>query len=95
MKQPIFIWDEKKNRTNQIKHGISFKEAQTVFYDENAILFYDDIHTEEEERYILLGFSDRARILIVCHLYIEKDTTIRIFSARKATKNEREYYFER
>jgi uncharacterized protein len=73
-------------------NGISFEEAQTVFYDENSVVFYDDMHFEKEDRFILLGFSNRARMLIVCHVYIEEENIIRIFSARKATKNEKKHY---
>ena len=62
-----FEWDENKNITNQKKHRISFEEAQTVFYDDNALLIDDPDHSEEEERFILLGFSQRANILVVCH----------------------------
>ena len=94
MKQLECVWDENKDRINQRKHGISFKEAQTVFYDENAVLFYDEMHDEKEDRFILLGFSNRARMLIVCHVYIEEENIIRIFSAREATKNEKKQYIK-
>ncbi|HOY10284.1 MAG TPA: BrnT family toxin [Candidatus Omnitrophota bacterium] len=83
-----FIWDEGKNKLNQKKHGISFEEAKTVFFDENAVEFSDPDHSQEEDRFILLGFSFKLRILIVCYCYRENDSTIRIYSARKATKNE-------
>lgn len=89
-----FEWDENKNRTNQFKHKISFEEAQTVFSDPEAIVIDDPEHSEEEDRFIILGFSHAANLLIVCHCYRDADTTIRIISARKATKNEARQYQE-
>lgn len=83
-----FTWDEDKNKTNQKKHGISFDEAKTVFFDENAVEFQDPDHSKEEDRFILLGFSFKLRILVVCYCYRENDTVIRIISARKATNKE-------
>ncbi len=82
----IFDWDENKNRINQEKHGIDFDEASTVFFDERAILFDDPEHSENEERFILLGMSENANVCIVCHCYRESDTAIRIISARKSDK---------
>lgn len=87
-----FEWDENKNRINQKKHGITFEEASTVFYDDLAILFDDPEHSQEEERFILLGMSDAANVCIVCHCYRASETVIRIISARKATKKEEERY---
>ena len=87
-----FIWDEDKNKTNQKKHGISFDEAKTVFFDENAIEFLDPDHSKEEDKFILLGFSFQLRMLVVCYCYRENDTVIRIISARKATNKERLNY---
>lgn len=84
----IFDWDENKNQINQKKHGISFDEAKTVFFDESAILFDDPEHSDYEERFLLLGMSETANICIICHCYRESDTVIRIISARKATKKE-------
>ena len=95
MEAIIFEWDEKKNATNQNKHGISFEEAKTVFYDENALLIDDPDHSQEEERFIILGMSRRANLLIVCHCYRESEEVIRIISARKATKNEANAYERR
>ena len=63
----IFDWEENKNRINQEKHGIDFDEASTVFFDERAILFDDPEHSENEERFILLGMSENANVCIVCH----------------------------
>jgi uncharacterized protein len=87
-----FEWDENKNAINIKKHKISFEEARTVFYDENAILFYDDDHSDAEERHIILGYSENLKMLVVCHCYIQSKEAIRIYSARKATKNEQKYY---
>ena len=87
-----FEWDENKNSLNRKKHGIAFDEASTVFYDERAILFDDPEHSEDEERFILLGMSRTANVCIVCHCYREDETVIRIISARRATKKEEEVY---
>jgi uncharacterized DUF497 family protein len=87
-----FEWDERKNRTNQREHGVAFEEAETVFSDEYALLIADPDHSEDEDRFILLGFSARLRLLLVCHCYRESDDVIRIISARKAERLEREQY---
>lgn len=93
MKEIVFEWDENKNQANIKKHNISFEEAKTVFNDEEAILIDDPDHSEEEERFILLGYSDMSNLLVVCHCYRKSDTVIRLISARKATKLEtRQYY---
>ena len=89
-----FEWDTNKNEINKKKHGIAFEEAQSVFYDENALVIDDPEHSKEEERFIILGFSTKANLLVVCHCYRESDSVIRIISARKATKTERTYYEE-
>lgn len=94
MSEMRFDWDDQKAESNEQKHGVSFEEAETVFYDENARLMYDPEHSLEEERYILLGMSSSLRLLVVCHLYRESDELIRIISARKATKRERQQYHE-
>lgn len=88
----LFDWDEDKNASNIIKHGIDFDEASTVFFDERALLFDDPEHSDEEERFLLLGMSETANLCIVCHCYRESNSIIRIISARKATKKERERY---
>ena len=88
----FFDWDENKNQKNLIKHGISFEEAKSVFWDDNAILFDDVVHSEEEDRFLLLGMSEDSNVCIVCHCYRESDSIIRIISARKATKKEEERY---
>ncbi len=87
-----FEWDENKNEINKKKHKISFEEAQTVFYDEEALVIDDPEHSREEERFIILGLSKKANLLVVCHCYRASDTVIRIISARKATKNETKQY---
>jgi uncharacterized DUF497 family protein len=87
-----FAWDEAKATENLRKHRVSFEEACTVFADENARLKHDPDHSRDEERFILLGFSAKLRILTVCHAYRENDEVIRIISARKATPHERKQY---
>ena len=89
-----FEWDENKNEINKKKHKISFEEAKTVFYDEEALLIDDPEHSQEEERFIILGLSKKANLLVVCHCYRASETVIRIISARKATKNETKQYYE-
>ena len=92
MNKITFQWDEQKNKINQQKHGISFEEAESVFFDDYAIQFWDEDHSQEEERFLLLGISSKMRILIVVHCFREEDSIIRIISARKATKNENQEY---
>lgn len=87
-----FTWDPVKNLSNQRKHGISFEEAQTAFLDETAILYRDIDHSDSEDRYILLGLSLTAKVLVVVHCYRKNDSVIRIISARRATKNEIKTY---
>jgi uncharacterized DUF497 family protein len=74
------------------KHGVSFEEARTVFFDDRAIEFYDDEHSLSEDRFLLLGMSAKLRILIVCHCVREKGNVIRIVAARKATRREQREY---
>jgi uncharacterized DUF497 family protein len=88
----IFEWDDRKAQQNEKKHGISFEEAQTAFYDEKARLTPDPDHSQDEDRYILLGLSAVLRVLIVCHVYRQDDEVIRLISARKATKREQQQY---
>jgi hypothetical protein len=88
MSELRFEWDATKNRENRRKHGVSFEEAQTVFLDENAIRFFDPDHSDAEERFLMLGFSLRLRVLVVCHCFRADDAVIRIISARKANKKE-------
>ena len=89
----LFEWDERKNRENKRKHGVSFEEAQTVFLDENAIRYYDPDHSRDEDRFIMLGMSFRLRVLLVCHCYRSDEKVIRIVSARKANKKEADAYW--
>ena len=90
-----FEWDPKKADANLKKHRVSFEEAVTVFFDENALLINDPDHSDEEERFILMGFSDRLRILVVSHCYRRNDQIIRIISARSASKAERRQFYQR
>lgn len=89
-----FEWDENKNQINQRKHGISFEEAATVFYDEYAILFDDPDHSVDEDRFLIIGTTRRERICIVSHCYRGKEGAVRIISARKATRSEKRIYIE-
>jgi len=94
MNELTFEWDNEKDKENQWKHGVSFEEARTVFYDEYARIIVDPDHSLEEDRFILLGLSSRLRMLAVCHCYREGETKVRIISARKAVKRERKKYEE-
>jgi len=84
----FFNWDEDKEKLNESKHGVSFREAATVFKDINALVKHDVDHSDDEDRFIILGLSEQPRLLVVCHCYRESDTVIRIITARKATINE-------
>jgi uncharacterized DUF497 family protein len=95
MKELRFEWDEAKDASNRRKHGVSFKEAVSVFYDDHALLVADPDHSEEEDRFVLLGLSVRLRIVLVCHCYRVSEEVIRIISARKADLVEREQYNRR
>lgn len=88
-------WDENKNRANRHKHGISFEEAETVFADDHALLIADPEHSDNEDRFILLGMSSSLRIMVVCHCYRVQDDVIRIITARKATREEQDGYIKR
>ena len=88
-----FEWDENKASINLKKHKVSFLEASTAFFDENARLLADPEHSDEEDRFILLGFSQEHKMLIVCHCYKGNEQTVRIISARKATKHETNQYW--
>ena len=87
-----FEWDERKAAANAKKHGVSFEEARTVFVDERAKLIDDPDHSEDEERFVLLGLSSALRLLLVCHCYRSEGNVIRIISARKATAKESRFY---
>ena len=88
-----FKWDKRKESSNLKKYGISFEEARTVFYDEKAIQFFDPDHSEEEDRFILLGMSFKLQVLVICHCFRESENVIRIISARKADKYEEQEYW--
>jgi uncharacterized DUF497 family protein len=90
-----FAWSPQKAAANRKKHGVSFEEAQSVFTDERAMLIADPDHSEDEDRFILLGFSAKLRLLVVCHCYREDTEVVRIISARKATKSESSAYNQR
>ena len=92
MNKITFSWDERKNKLNEKKHGVFFEEAQTIFFDENAIEFYDFEHSQSEDRFLMLGLSGRLRMLLVCYCLREENNVIRIISVRKATKREQKNY---
>ena len=87
-----FEWDNRKASANLRKHGVSFEEAQTTFYDEFALQFYDEDGSDDEDRFILLGLSAGTRVIVVVHCERDGGDTIRIISARKATPRERKHY---
>ncbi len=88
MRDLRFVWDPNKAKSNQRKHGVSFEEGLTVFYDEFATLIPDPEHSTEEDRFLMLGMSFAAHLIVVCHCYIDDDSVIRIINARRATKHE-------
>ncbi|NKB24829.1 MAG: BrnT family toxin [Kiritimatiellae bacterium] len=92
MNELHFTWDDAKNKANKKNHEVHFEEAQTVFFDESAMEFFDLEHSRDEDRFLLLGQSFSLRTLMVCHCYREKGDIIRIISARKATAKERRKY---
>ena len=87
-----FEWDERKAAANLRKHGVSFEEARSVFYDEHARLIADPDHSEDEDRFVLLGLSAALKVLVVCHCYRSGSGVIRIISARKASAREARSY---
>jgi hypothetical protein len=97
MKRVRFEWNRKKDALNFRAHGVSFEEAKTIFYDENAIEFYNEGHSLEEHRFLMVGLSSKLRILLVSYTVREgaDEDIIRIISSRKATKNEQRIYFQR
>ena len=86
----LFEWNQEKARQNLIKHGVSFEEASTAFHDKLSITIPDPLHSEDEDRFVLIGYSEKNRLLIVIHT--DQNDIIRIISARSATKNERKGY---
>lgn len=87
-----FEWDPDKAAINRRKHGVSFEDAQSVFADERARLINDPDHSEQEDRFVLLGLSSSLRLLVVAHCYRAEGNVIRIISARKATRDEQAHY---
>jgi uncharacterized DUF497 family protein len=87
-----FEWDEAKATANLKKHQVTFEEAKSIFFDEFAIQFFDEDHSYDEERFLMLGMSSGAKLLIVCHCERDHGAVIRIISARKATKRESAFY---
>ena len=87
-----FEWDEAKAAANLKKHQVSFEEAQSIFFDEFGVQFFDDDHSSGEDRFLMLGMSSRAKLLIVCHCERNHGATVRIISARKATRRESAFY---
>ena len=90
-----FDWDPKKDRDNQRDHKVAFEEAKTAFADEHGLLMADPDHSEDEDRFLLLGLSAKLRLLVVCHTYREEDEVIRLISARTADRSERNQYSRR
>ena len=90
-----FKWDLAKEKINQRKHNVSFEEAKTVFLDDEVLLIPDPDHSLAEEPFVLLGMSQKGRVLLVCHCYRGDDQVIRIFSARRADKQETNEYFSK
>ena len=90
-----FVWDPQKAKANEDKHGVTFEEAKSVFFDESALLRSDPDHSDEEDRFVILGLSSGLRILVVCHCYRESENVIRLISARKAVRREAEHYARR
>ena len=87
-----FEWDTSKASSNKKKHGVTFEEAKSVFYDDFAVQFFDDENSELEDRFLILGHSNLSRVLLICHCEKESGNLIRIISARKATGKERKLY---
>jgi len=93
MDQINFEWDAGKDKNNINKHGVSFEEAKTVFYDEYAISYFDPDHSEDEDRFLLLGMSFKLKTLVICHCFRQEEKIVRIISARKADKSEEKVYW--
>ena len=87
-----FEWDNQKASINARKHGVSFEEAKSIFSDDNGKLIADPDHSEDEDRFVLLGLSNTLRLLLVCHCYRDDDNIIRIISVRKASAKESQTY---
>ncbi len=92
MKSISFSWDDRKNLANKRNHRVSFEEAQSIFFDEHAIEYYDPGHSESEDRFLMLGLSYQVQVLVVSYTLRKDETEIRVISARKATKMEQKAY---
>jgi len=88
----VFDWDPAKAKRNLKNHGVSFEEAKSAFFDDYARQFFDESHSENEDRFLLLGVSNHSRILLICHCELDSEDVIRIISARKATAKEKKLY---
>ncbi len=95
MKELGFEWDKRKETANVKKYGVSFEEARTAFHDESAIQFCDPDHSDQEDRFVLLGLILKPQVLVVCHCFRKSETVVRIISARKTDKDEERVYWER
>lgn len=95
MNELSFEWDPRKAAGNAAKHGVTFEEAKTVFYDEDALVIPDPDHSEEEERFIIMGQSSEPRILVVVHCFRKTGASIRIISARRAGTKEQQPYWDK
>jgi uncharacterized DUF497 family protein len=87
-----FVWSSEKYKQNYQKHNLTFEEAATVIVDPYTEYYVDDEHSDDEDRFIAIGYSGKLRLLVVCHCLRDNDSTFRLFSARKATNIERESY---
>lgn len=94
MSEIRFEWDPSKARSNEAKHGVSFEEASTAFSDDSGLVISDPDHSDDEDRFVLLGLSSGLRLLVVVHCFRDEDEVIRLISARKATRRETNYYSE-
>jgi uncharacterized DUF497 family protein len=94
MKELRFEWDPRKGAANAAKHGVTFEEAKTVGYDEDALLIDDPDHSKSEERFILMGARAQSRVLVMVHCYRRGGSTIRLISARRAGTKEQKPYKE-
>lgn len=90
-----FAWDPRKANENSRRHGVTFGEAQTVFLDENALLIGDPDHSDDEDRFVMIGLSARLRVLVVCHCYRTAESEVRLITARKGDREERREYERR
>ena len=90
-----FEWNPAKAKANAKKHGVTFDEASTVFYDEWAVEFTDPDHSEDEDRFLMLGMSAKLRVIVVCHCFRDSESVIRLISARKADRDEKQNYWKR